>query len=133
MAQQLHRKPLEWMGSSHRDLRRFPEDVKDEMGFALDQAQLGVKHVSAKLLQGFGGASVLEIVVDEDGSTYRAVYTVRFQRAVYVLYVFQKKSKQKIKTPKHVIDLIKQRLKQAEQHYEENYEQQERKAQEGED
>ena len=111
------------MGPSRQNLRLFPVDVKDEMGFALDQAQLGGKHVSAKPRRGFGGASVLEIVKDDGGNTYRAVYTVRFRWAVYVLHAFQKKSKHGIKTPKHVIDLIKQRLKLAEQHYKENYEQ----------
>lgn len=133
MAKQPLRKPLEWMGSSRQDLRRFPEDVKDEMGFALDQAQLGQKHVSAKPIKGFGGASVLEIVEDDDGNTYRAVYTVKFKLAVYVLHSFQKKSTHRIKTPKHVIDLIKQRLQQAEQHCKENHEQQERQAQKSKD
>lgn len=133
MAERIQRKPLQWMGSSRHDLRQFPEDVKDEMGFALDQAQLGRKHVSAKTMKGFGGASVLEIVEDYEGDTYRAVYTVRFRSAVYVLHSFQKKSTKGIKTPKHVIDLIKQRLKQAELHYKVNYEQQERKAEEGKD
>jgi phage-related protein len=78
MPEQPPRKPLEWMGSSRQDLRRFPEDIKDEMGFGLDQAQLGRKHLSAKPLKGFCGASVLEIVEDHDGNTYRAVYTVKF-------------------------------------------------------
>jgi phage-related protein len=80
------------------------------------------KHPSAKPLKGFGGATVLEIVEDFDGSTYRAIYTVKFRLAVYVLHMFQKKSTNRIKTPKHVIDLIKQRMKQAQQHYKERYE-----------
>jgi phage-related protein len=123
MSEQPRRKPLEWIGSSRRDLRRFPEDVKDEMGFALDRAQLGGKHVSAKPLKGFGGANVLAIVEDHEGDTYRAVYTVKFKLAVYVLHAFQKKSTKGIKTPHHMIELIRQRLKQAEQHYKEHYEQ----------
>jgi len=123
MTERPARKPLEWIGSSRHDLRQFPEGVKDEMGFALDRAQLGMKHPSAKPLKGFGGASVLEIVEDHDGNTYRAVYTVKFQRAVYVLHSFQKKSKKGIATPKHMIDLIEQRLKQARDHYRKNYEQ----------
>jgi phage-related protein len=98
------------------------------MGFALDQAQLGRKHVSAKPRRGFGGASVLEIVEDHDGNTYRCLYTVKFKLAVYVLHSFQKKSTKGIETPKHVIDLTKQRLKQAGQHYREHYENQDRKA-----
>src|SRR4051812_6607240 len=117
MAERPQRKPLEWIGASRQDLREFPEDVKDEAGFALDQAQLGRKHISAKPMKGFGGASVLEIVEDDDGNTYRAVYTVKFKLAVYVLHSFQKKSTKGSKTPKYVIELIKQRLKQAEQHY----------------
>jgi len=87
--------------------------VQREIGFALRQAQDGGKHPDAKPLKGFGGASVLEIVEDHDGDTYRAVYTVRFADAVYVLHVFQKKSK-KIATPKHEMDLIPARLKEAE-------------------
>lgn len=117
------RKSLEWIGTSRRDLRAFPEDVRDEMGFALYQAELGAKHRSAKSLKGFGGAGVLEVVADDDGNTFRTVYTVKFRLAVYVLHAFQKKSTKGIATPKHVIDVIKQRLKQAEQHYREHYEQ----------
>ena len=117
------RKPLEWIGPSRRNLREFPEDVQDELGFALYQAQLGSKHISAKPLKGFGGGSVLEIVKDHQGDTFRAVYTLRFRLAIYVLHTFQKKSTKGIQTPKHVIDLIKQRLKQAEEHYKEHYEQ----------
>src|SRR5260221_1054082 len=86
-------KPVVWMGSSRRDLREFPEDVKDVMGHALLMAQLGGKHVAAKVLQGFGGASVLEVVDDHEGGTYRAVYTGRFREIVYVPHAFQKKSK----------------------------------------
>lgn len=80
-------------------------------------AQAGGKHPSAKPLKGFKGAGVLEVVEDHDGDTYRAVYTVRFAEAVYVLHVFQKKSKKTVQTPKHVIDLIKARLRIAEQEH----------------
>src|SRR6266516_1411408 len=117
------RKPLEWLGSSRRDLRAFPEEVRDEIGFALFQAELGGKHVSAKPLKGFGGGGVLEVVADHDGSTFRAVYTLKFRLAIYVLHTFQKKSKKGAKTPKHIVDLVKQRLKDAAEHYQENYEQ----------
>src|SRR6266550_2779610 len=86
-------KPLFWVGSSKQDVRAFPTAVRQTMGFALWQAQEGKKHADAKPLKGFGGAGVLEIVEDDAGSTYRAVYTVRFVRAVYVLHAFQKKSK----------------------------------------
>jgi phage-related protein len=115
------RKPIEWIGSSLKDLRAFPEEVKDAVGVALDVAQQGEKHESAKPLQGFGGAGVLEIIDDFDGNTYRAVYTVKFKGVVYALHAFQKKSKKGISTPKEEIDLVKKRLKAAEEHYRENY------------
>ena len=113
----MKRKPLFWVGSSKDDLRDFPEDVKDVMGHALDIAQQGGKSMSAKPLSGFGGAGVLEIVDDFDGSTYRAVYTVQLARAVYVLHAFQKKSKKGIATPKPVMDQIHNRLKLARDHH----------------
>ena len=108
------KKPVYWIGSSKQDLSAFPQPVKDVVGFALHQAQVGEKHDSAKPLKGFGGAGVLEIVEDSDGETYRAVYTVKFQNAVYVLHAFQKKSRKGIKTPQSDIDLIKENLKAAE-------------------
>ncbi len=113
----LEPKELIWIGSSQRDLRSFPEEVKDVMGYALFQAQLGRKAPSAKPLAGFGGAGVLEIIDDFQKNTYRAVYTVKFSDLVYVLHVFQKKSKKGIATPKAEVDLIKARLKFAEQDY----------------
>ena len=91
----------------------MPEDVIDVFGFALHLAQTGKKHVNAKPLRGFGGAGVLEVVEDHLGDTYRAVYTVKIDEAVYVLHCFQKKSKQGIETPKHDMDLIRERLKAA--------------------
>jgi phage-related protein len=111
-------KPLFWMRSSRKDLKNFPLAVRRTMGFALFQAQTGGKHVDAKPLRGFGGAGVLEIVQDDDGSAFRAVYTVKFAGAVYVLHAFQKKSKKGVKTPKTELDLIRTRLKAAEEHYE---------------
>ena len=87
------------------------------MGFALHFAQAGGKHADAKPLKGFVGADVLEIVEDHDGDSYRAVYTVRFAGAIYVLHAFQKKSKGGIKTPAKEIELVKKRLKRAEEHY----------------
>ncbi len=106
-------KPLEWVGSSLDDLRAFPDDVKESMGFALHQAQMGERHVDAKPLKGFKGSGVLEVVDNYDGDTYRAVYTVKFKDIVYVLHCFQKKSKKGIATPKSDIDLINSRLKDA--------------------
>jgi phage-related protein len=111
-------KPVEWISSSRDDLREFPEDVQQMMGFALYRAQLGKKHPDAKPLKGFKGSGVLEIVEDFDGDTYRAIYTVKFEGIVYVLHAFQKKSKHGIATPKQDIDLIESRLKRAKEHYE---------------
>lgn len=110
-------KPVAWIGSSKADLSAFPEEVKDSIGFALYVAQQGGKHRDAKPLRGFGGAGILEIVDNFDGDTYRAVYTARFARRVYVLHVFQKKSKSEIKTPKADISLIQSRLKRAQEEH----------------
>ena len=110
-------KPLFWIGRSRDDLKECPDEVMREIGYALDFAQRGGKHPNAKSLKGFGGASVLEIVEDNDGDTYRAVYTVKFPLAVYVLHVFQKKSKKGMATPKRDLNLIDERLKRAESHY----------------
>ncbi|MDX2104973.1 MAG: type II toxin-antitoxin system RelE/ParE family toxin [Candidatus Melainabacteria bacterium] len=107
-------KPVEWVGSSYKDFRSFPDLVQDVMGFALYMAQVGRMHANAKPLKGFGGAGVLEIIDDHQGDTYRAVYTVKFDSAIYVLHAFQKKSKKGIKTPQEDIDLVKKRLKAAE-------------------
>ena len=109
----VHVKPLIWVGSSKKDLLAMPADVIDIFGFALHLAQTGQKHEQAKPIKGFGGASVLEVVEDHMGDTYRAVYTVRIGDAVYVLHCFQKKSRQGIETPKQDTDLIRDRLKAA--------------------
>ena len=116
MAQELKR--VEWIGSARSDLKTFPDQVQREIGYALFEAQRGRKSLSTKPLHGFGGAGVLEIIEDFQSNTYRAVYTVKFEKRVYVLHSFQKKSKRGIATPKAEIDLIKRRLKLAEQHYE---------------
>lgn len=94
----------------------MPDDVIDVFGFALHLAQMGKKHDQAKPLKGFGGASVLEVVEDYMGDTYRAVYTVKIADKVYVLHCFQKKSTKGIETPKHEMDLIRERLKAAQAH-----------------
>jgi phage-related protein len=114
-------KPVEWIGSSRDDLREFPREVRRVMGQAIDDAQHGGEHPAVKALKGFGGRGVLEVVDDFDGDTYRAVYTVKFAGVVYVLHAFQKKSKKGIATPQREIDLIKARLKRAEDHYKANY------------
>jgi phage-related protein len=108
-------KPVIWVGSSRKDLRAFPEPVRDQMGYALYVAQRGGKHADAKVLSGFGGAGVVEIVEDLRGDTFRAVYTLRYAGAIYVLHAFQKKSKTGRKTPRRDMELIQQRLREAEQ------------------
>jgi phage-related protein len=118
-------KPIHWMASSRKDLREFPKGARLVIGQALFRAQTGGKHPDAKPLKGFGGAGVLEVVEDDDGNTYRAVYTVKFAGVVYVLHAFQKKSKSGIKTPAKEIAKVKVRLKEAEKHYAEWSDQQE--------
>jgi len=110
-------KPLTWVGSSKRDYIRFPDQVQDDMGYALFVAQMGERPKNAKPLKGFKGAGVLELVEDYDGDTFRAVYTVRFAQRLYVLHAFQKKSKRGIETPKSEIRLVEQRLRAAEEDY----------------
>ena len=104
-------KPLAWIGSSHKDLMALPADIRRFFGFSLSFAQQGGQHDAAKVLKGFGGAGVLEIVEDDTGGTYRAVYTVKFAEAVFVLHAFQKKSKRGIETPKEDMEIIRNRLK----------------------
>ena len=106
---------VDFVGSSREDLREFPVDVREDIGYALFEVQQGHKPASAKPLKGFGGAWVLEILEDSRGGTYRAVYTVRFAEVIYVLHCFQKKSKRGIKTPQQDLDLIRRRLKAAEE------------------
>lgn len=109
-------KPIVWVASSKRDLQAMPAEVQDVFGYALHLAQAGSKHAQAKPLRGHGSAGVLEVVEGWQGDTYRAVYTVKFAAAVYVLHCFQKKSAKGIATPKPDLDLIAARLKAAEAH-----------------
>ena len=113
-------RPLLWVASSKRDYREFPPRVQDALGFELFLAQTGQHPPSAKPLKGLG-SGVVELIGDFDGDTYRAVYTVRFREAVYVLHAFKKKSKRGIATPKSDIDLIKRRLKDAESDHAERF------------
>jgi phage-related protein len=108
-------RPVVWVGSTKEVLSGFPEDVRDAFGYALFAAQRGGKHANAKPLRGFGGAGVLEVVEDYRGDTYRVVYTVRLPGRVYALHAFQKKAKSGIATPKAEIDLIRGRLRLAEE------------------
>ena len=112
-------KPVIWIGSSRRDLRDMPQQVRRDIGQALYAAQQGLTDPAAKPLKGFGGARVMEIVERYRTDAYRAVYTAHFDNAVYVLHVFQKKSKSGIATPKQEIELIRRRLAEAERHYRE--------------
>ena len=112
-------KPVRWIGSSREDLKTFRRPVQRDVGEALYAAQRGVEYPSVRALKGFGGRAVLEIVAPHAGDAYRAVYTVRFHDAIYVLHAFQKKSKKGIATPQREIELVKQRLAAAELHYRE--------------
>src|SRR5262245_65783884 len=110
-------KPLRWIASSKADLSAMPIEVRRAVGYALFAAQQGQKHDDAKVLKGFGDAGVLEVIARHDGDTFRAVYTVRFGDVVCVLHVFQKKSKRGIATPKKELELIRKRLKLAEEEH----------------
>ena len=107
-------RPLEWVGSSYKDLMALPADIRRFFGYALSLAQAGDQHDDAKVLKGFGSAGVLEVVEDDRSGTYRAVYTVKFKEAVFVLHCFQKKSKHGIAKPKEDLAIIRARLKVAE-------------------
>jgi phage-related protein len=106
-------KPIVWMGSSRRDLRTLPDDVVDMFGYALYLAQAGGRYPTAKALRGFGDAAVLELSRNDAHGTYRAIYTVRFPVAIFVLHVFQKKSVAGIRTPRPDLHLIRSRLSAA--------------------
>lgn len=113
-------KPLLWASSSKRDFLTFPETVVERMGWALSVAQFGGKHPSAKPWKGLGPGT-LEVVESFDGNAYRAVYTVRFALAVYVLHCFQKKSPRGVETARHDVELVRQRLRSALADYEVRY------------
>ena len=106
---------MTWLGTSLKDLRAFPEPVQDHVGYALYLAQRGGRHRDAKSLSGFGGAGVVEVVKDFRGDTFRAVYTVRYAEAIYVLHAFQKKSKTGRETPQRDMEMVRRRLREAEQ------------------
>jgi len=110
-------KPCLFVGSSRKDLKRFPAKVQNRIGYALHKVQEGDEPGAAKALKGFGGRTVLELVDDLGSNTYRTVYTVRFAGVVYVLHAFQKKAKKGIATPLQHIELVKSRLRDAELHY----------------
>jgi phage-related protein len=113
-----HRKPLIWVGSSKKDLLYLSENVRRMMGYSLNLAQQGIDDLDSTIMKGFGSAHVREITKDDEGGTYRTIYTVKFGEAIYVLHVFQKKSKKGIATPKQEMDKVKARLKEAQQIHE---------------
>ncbi len=106
-------KPVVWLGSSKKDLLSLPEAVVDTFGYALYLAQVGKRHAGSKILQGQGDASVVEVVESRQGSTYRAVYTLRYPAAVFVLHVFQKKSRTGIGLSRADARLIHRRMQDA--------------------
>ena len=106
-------KPVEWLGSKLSDLRELPAPVQDDFGYALYLAQTGDKHPHSKPLRGYHGAGVLEVVQQHDAQAYRAIYSVRFVEAVYVLHIFQKKSRSGIATPIQEMRVVELRLKEA--------------------
>lgn len=110
-----HRKPLIFVGATLRELQRFPASVQRVFGYALHVAQLGGRHPDAKPLKGFGGAGVLEVMEDQEGDTYRVVYTVKLEERVYALHAFQKKSTRGIATAKKDLELIRSRLADAQE------------------
>jgi phage-related protein len=105
-------RPVHWVGSSLNDLKRMPVAVQKAIGTALRDLQFGARPRGIKRLTGLGGG-VLEIVDDFDRSTYRAVLTVEFEDAIYVLHVFQKKSKRGLATPRQDVEKIVRRLRVA--------------------
>lgn len=111
-------KPLVWVTSSRKEYDEFPDPVQNVVGFALYLAQTGMVHPHAKVLRGFGDAGVVEVVTAHDGDAYRTVYTVRFERAVFVLHAFKKKSKSGDAVPKMTAELIRRRLKAAKEQHE---------------
>ena len=113
-------KPLHWVGPSKRDLLAFPAAVIDDVGYALGVMQLGGTPPSAKAWRG-EGSGVFEVVEDFRGDTFRAVYTVRLKKAIYVLHCFQKKSPSGKRTARSDIALIRDRLRLAKNDYEERY------------
>jgi phage-related protein len=108
-------KPLDFIGSSREDLKNFPDEIKEDIGYALFEAQQGRRPARVKPLKGFGGAGVLEILEDHRSGTYRVVYTVKFAGVIYVLHCFQKKSKHGVETPRQDMELIRRRIKAVEE------------------
>jgi phage-related protein len=109
-------KPCFFVGSARKDIQAFPDKVKNVVGAAIQAAQFGGKSAAAKPMKGLG-SGILEIVENHDGDTFRGVYLIRLEGAVYVLHAFKKKSLTGIKTAQKDIELIKSRIKLAEEHH----------------
>jgi phage-related protein len=112
-------KLLKWVGSSYKDLIRFPDEVRRSMGYALHLAQIDERHAHTKVLSGMGSSKIVEIRENDESGTYRVVYTLEIQNYVFVLHAFQKKSKSGIATPSQDIEIINNRLKEARAYYNE--------------
>ncbi len=110
-------RPIIYLGSSRKDLKKLHSDVRDVFAQGLYAASLGKSPIGSKILKGFGGRHVVELREDHRSATYRAVYTVRFKEAIYVLHVFKKKSTKGIATPKKDKDVIEKRLRDAVSHH----------------
>lgn len=106
-------KRLFWISTSREDLKGFPSEVRSEVGHGLYLAQMGDRHIHAKTLSGMGSSKIIELRENDRSGTYRVVYTVEITDFIFVLHAFQKKSKTGIATPKHDLDLVKKRLKDA--------------------
>ena len=107
-------KEIDWRGSSYKDLIRMPEEVRRTFGYALSLAQNGMRHPDTKQLTSFKPATI-EILEDDDGDTYRAVYTAHYEDTVYVLHCFKKKSTQGSNLPKLDKDTIERRIAEVRQ------------------
>ncbi len=110
-------RPVLWVASSKQDLKDMPKDVREDFGHWLLLAQKGETVPNAKIFTGFGGAHITELRRDDDQGTFRVVYTIRLKEVIAVLHAFKKKSKKGISTPKQEIELIRSRLKRAEEMY----------------
>ena len=107
---------IEWVASALDDLREMPDDVKDEMGYALEQVQRGEVPVNSKPMHG-PLRGVREIIADDESGTYRTMYTTEIGNVVYVLDAFKKKSKSGIATPRSDLERLERRLKMAREHH----------------
>ena len=112
---------IHWVASSKKDLKEMPLKIRERFGFGLYQVQLGRRPENSKILRGFGSSNVSELITEIEDGTFRAVYTIEFENAIFVLHVFQKKSKSGIETPKKEKELINNRIKLAQQEWRQIY------------